>query len=40
MRAAPGSGPDVATIATGRVAYVQSTRVPVVGARDIPEEKV
>ncbi len=30
----------VAATCGGRVAYVQSTRVPVVGARDVPEEKV
>ncbi len=35
-----GAGPAVATTREGRVAYVQSTRVPVVGARDVPEEKV
>jgi hypothetical protein len=40
MSPVPGAGPSVAAIREGRVAYVESTRVPVVGARDIPEEKV
>lgn len=40
MSAAGAPGPAVAATCDGPVAYVQSTRVPVVGARDIPEEKV
>lgn len=34
------AGPAVATTRGGRVAYVQSTREPVAGTRDVPEEKV
>ena len=40
MSARQAAGPGVATTSGGRVAYVQSTRAPVAGARDIPEEKV
>ncbi len=40
MSIAGGPGPAVAGTCEGRVAYVESTRAPVVGARDIPEEKV
>lgn len=40
MSPSGAGGPAVATTSGGRVAYVQSTRAPVVGARDIPEEKV
>lgn len=40
MSPVPATGPSVAATGAGRVAYVESTRVPVVGARDIPEEKV
>jgi hypothetical protein len=40
MSPSKAAGPAVATTSGGRVAYVQSTREPVVGARDIPEEKV